>query len=100
MKVKNLNFGEAIEALKQNKKVSREGWNGKDMFLVKAGDYGLPVKEVRPNGVINKEFLEDQGCTEFKIMPHIDMWAANKTYVVGWLASQTDMFAEDWYILD
>lgn len=30
------------------------------------------------------------------IMPHIDMKAADDTYVVGWLASQIDMLAEDW----
>ena len=29
-----MNFGEAIEALKQGKKVTRKGWNGKGMFLV------------------------------------------------------------------
>ena len=26
-------FGEAIEALKQGKKVARKGWNGKGMYL-------------------------------------------------------------------
>ena len=30
---KNKNFGEAIEALKEGKKVQREGWNGKGMYL-------------------------------------------------------------------
>lgn len=30
---KNVDFGEAIKALKNGKKVAREGWNGKGMFL-------------------------------------------------------------------
>ena len=30
----NLNFGQALDLLKQNKKVSRIGWNGKGMFLL------------------------------------------------------------------
>jgi hypothetical protein len=37
--------------------------------------------------------------TDVKIAPHIDMKAADGTYVVGWLASQTDMLAEDWKIV-
>ena len=28
-----MNFGQAIEALKQGKKVARAGWNGKNMHL-------------------------------------------------------------------
>ena len=29
----NLTFGQAIEALKNGKRVTRKGWNGKEMFL-------------------------------------------------------------------
>ena len=28
-----MNFGQAIEALKAGKKVAREGWNGKGMWI-------------------------------------------------------------------
>ena len=94
-----MNFGQAIEALKEGKKVTREGWNGKGMFLVQAGGYSVPLDKFRNDTHFTKEFLEKEGCTEFKIVPHIDMWAANKTYVTGWLASQTDMTATDWVIL-
>jgi hypothetical protein len=97
--MENLNFGQAIEALKQGKRVAREGWNGKGMFLVIAGGYSVPLDKLREGTHFTKEFLQSEGCTEFKIVPHIDMWAADKTYVTGWLASQTDMLSEDWVIL-
>lgn len=50
-----MNFGQAIEALKEGKKVARKGWNGKGMWLV---------------------------------------------LVPGWVASQTDMLADDWALVD
>ena len=95
-----MNFGEALQALKEGKKVSRSGWNGKKMFLVQAGGYSVPLDKLREGSHFTKEFLESEGCTEFKIVPHIDMWAADKTYVTGWLASQTDMQSDDWGIVE
>ena len=41
---KLFNFGEALEALKQGKKVAREGWNGKGMFLYLVSEGKYPVK--------------------------------------------------------
>ena len=43
-----------------------------------------------------KNYYKD---SKVKICPHIDMMSADGSYVVGWLASQTDMFAEDWEIV-
>jgi hypothetical protein len=40
------------------------------------------------------------GNSKVKICPHIDMKAADGSYVVGWLASQTDMLAEDWDVVE
>ena len=39
-KQENMNFGEALEKLKQREKVAREGWNGKGMYitLIPAGN--------------------------------------------------------------
>jgi hypothetical protein len=91
-----MNFGEAIAALKSGKKVAREGWNGKGMFLLMAGGYAVRKEDLRPNSPISADFLESRGLSEMKILPHIDMWTAQNTYLPGWLASQSDMLAEDW----
>ena len=95
-----LNFGQAIEALKQGEKVTREGWNGKGMFLILNGGYSVAKETSRPDNIINENFLEKEGQTHLHIGKHIDMWTAQKNLCVGWLASQTDMLSEDWIILD
>jgi hypothetical protein len=94
-----MNFSEALQALKEGKKVSRQGWNGKGMFLVLNGGYTVKKEEtLRPP--FDKDFLEKQGIEELVIQPHIDMWTAQKTLCVGWLASQMDMVADDWGIVE
>ena len=96
----NLNFGQAIEALKQGKKVTREGWNNKGMFLLMNGGYSVPIESFRADNHINQAFLEGEGQTHLHIGKHIDMWTAQKNLCVGWLPSQTDMLSEDWMILE
>jgi hypothetical protein len=91
-----MNFGEAIAALKAGKKVAREGWNGKGMFILQAGGYNVHKDNLRADGPITKEFLESRGVDEMIIQPHFDMWTAQNQYQTGWLASQSDMQANDW----
>ena len=93
-----MKFGEAITLLNAGHPVTRQGWNGKGMFLVKAGGYSVPAEDARPNGIITKEFLKGRGLTHLQILPHIDMWTAQNTYLPGWLASQSDMLADDWMV--
>ena len=83
-------FGEALRLLKEGEKVARIGWNGKGMYiyLVPAAEY----KTMTP--VAKKEF----GDT-FKANAYITMKPASGPMVIGWLASQTDMLAEDWFVL-
>lgn len=92
-----MNFGKAIELLKQGKRVCRKGWNGKNMFiyLVKGTDLA-DRNDLRNEADEHIPNLENG----VKINSHIDMFAADETIVVGWLASQTDILAEDWEIAD
>lgn len=88
----NLSFGDAIVYLKQGKKVARSGWNGKGMFLflVQGSTFKVnrpPLLGIYPEG------------TEIQYHAHIDMKTADNQ-VVPWLASQTDMLAEDWCIVE
>jgi hypothetical protein len=87
-----MDFGKALAALKEGKRVAREGWNGKGMFLfLVAGS----------NFVVNREpLLSIMGeGTMVTYRPHIDMKDAEGK-VVPWLASQTDMLAEDWHVVE
>lgn len=93
-----MKFGEAITLLNAGHSVTREGWSGKGMFLIRAGGYAVLAEDARPNGPINTEFLKRRDLTHLNILPHIDMWTAQNTYLAGWLASQSDMLADDWMI--
>ena len=91
-------FGEAINFLKAGKKVARKGWNGKGMFLVLCPGSEVPADHMRVKPV--KKFYQQEGRTSVIIAPHIDLKAADGTYVTGWLASQTDMLADDWFTVE
>lgn len=86
-----MTFGLAIEALKKGLRVARTGWNGKGMWLslVAADGYALP----NTNYVATPEF-----CGEPHLLPWIGMKTADNGFV-PWLASQTDVLAEDWAIV-
>lgn len=86
-----MNFGQAIESLKSGKRVSREGWNGKGMYLAYQAGY--------PDGIpINKNTATATGLPEgtvCKFLPYIMMRTVDGSFA-PWLASQTDILAEDW----
>lgn len=84
-----MNFGEALELLKKGEKVCREGWNGKGMFLHLAyANSGGKLSEAI--GYNTKFEGVDTYLQNFIVMKTAD----NK--LVPWLASQTDILAEDW----
>lgn len=84
-----LSFGQAIEAMKAGKKVAREGWNGKNQHieLVSAISYKSPEGEVvnaQHEAIGNKAVA----------------FCGTSGVQMGWLASQADMLAEDWRIVE
>jgi len=84
-----LNFGEAIKALKQGKKVARNGWNGKNMYIVAV--YGKSSHYVKQGDEEYQHVTTD--------LPYLLMYTATNKYQPGWLASQADMLAEDWEVV-
>lgn len=80
-----MNFGQAIEAMKQGKRMTRKGWNGKGQYIELATD----ISYRNPQGeIVNAE--------------HTSMGNKAIAFVgtsgvqLGWLASQSDMLSEDW----
>lgn len=91
-------FGRALEVLRHGGRVARQGWNGKDMFIYLNHGSTIDTRALRASA---KEALGDKITgNNVKINGHIDMYAADGSIVVGWLASQTDMLACDWYTVD
>lgn len=78
-----LTFGLAIEALRMGHRVSRAGWNGKGMWL----------SMVQPH-----QYNVEGRCLGYEKRPFIIMRDAVGA-IVPWLASQTDVLAEDWEVL-
>jgi hypothetical protein len=87
-----MNFGEAIEALKQGSCVARKGWNGKGIFIKLKKGETLNTPNNRFDEVMTHDFIyiDTTGL-------QTDNSDAPKSRV-PWLASQTDMLARDWYI--
>jgi hypothetical protein len=83
-----MNFSEALEALKSGMRVTRDGWNGKAMFIFLVPGSIFQVNRAPLMGI----FAEG---TEIQYQPHVDMCTAQGT-IVPWLCSQTDLLAEDW----
>jgi hypothetical protein len=91
-----MNFGLAIEAMKTGKKLARAGWNGKDMYVVYQPGYpeGIPINR---NTAIATGVPEGNVCY---FRPYLMMKTVNLHEFVPWLASQTDMLADDWMIIE
>ena len=83
-KTDGISFGLAVEALKLGYKVARAGWNGKGMWLGLHKEGGT--------------FIRDECGTELEYADYIVMKTADNK-LVPWLASQTDVLADDWVIL-
>lgn len=95
-----MDFGAALKALKAGAAVARSGWNGKGMWIALTPGSAFEARHAKCGHAAAKRAVElPDGEAEIELLPHIDMRAADGSMVVGWLASQTDMLAEDWAIV-
>lgn len=88
----SLTFGDALHMLKLGKKVAREGWNGKGMFvfLVPGSVFKVnrpPLLGIYPEG------------TEINYRPHLDLKAVDGS-ISTWVPSINDCLAEDWQVIE
>ena len=91
-----MNFGEALQGAKAGKKIAREGWNGKNMFVF----FGLPRIEFNPPEGGAAVDAASYYNILYQSTGALAMKTAQDTIQVGWLASQSDMLADDWQIVD
>ena len=96
-----MDFGGAIKALKEGHKVARKGWNGKGMFL-----WLKPAADVKAEWCkdpLLKSLAEENGGS-IAALGTICMYThdstGRKAILTGWLASQSDMLLEDWYVVE
>lgn len=96
-----LDFGDAIRVLKSGGKVARAGWNGKGMFL-----WLKPATEIKEEWCRDPQLIErvrENGGTILAlgtICMYTHDSTGRKAILTGWLASQSDMLCEDWYVVE
>lgn len=109
-------FGQAIVSMNQGQLVTRKGWNGKGMFIFLRPADKLHVRFVatsikslpqRVKDYYMQDYIDDKGNAidladndVVNFTPYLCMKAADGTIVNGWLASQSDMLANDWMIFE
>ena len=80
-----MDFGKAIEKVKAGGRIAREGWNGKNQYveLAECISYKNSRGEIvnAEHDAIGNKALAFVGTSGVQL---------------GWLASQSDMLAEDW----
>lgn len=96
-----MNFGKAIEALKEGKLIQRSGWNDKGMFVMKQ----IPA-EISLD-IIPKMQSVQQSAKDILINRGTTLKYENQMLIIkqdgtadSWVPSPSDVFAEDWIILD
>ena len=84
-----VNFGEAIEAVKNGYRARRTGWNGKDQYI----ELATAISYKNRNDEIvnaNHEAIGNMAVA----------FVGTSGVQLGWLASQADMLAEDWEVFE
>jgi len=86
----NFDFGSALNHMKAGFRVSRAGWNGKGMWLT--------IIDAIQGEQLSLDLQELNDGKKIELLQWIGMKTADDKFV-PWLASQTDMLAEDWGIV-
>ena len=82
-----MDFSQALQAIKSGHKLTREGWNGKGMWIALASGTAFPPGQ-----------YQVMGEYRFPTVGYIIMKTAAME-MVPWIASQTDLLANDWELV-
>lgn len=95
--MERLNFGEALQALKEGKKVCRQGWNGSGMFAVLSPG----ARDLPSNQFFNKDLkLYAESIGGYMDVRPSFMLKTAQDDVAYWAPSGSDCLAEDWMVLN
>lgn len=91
-----MDFGQAIELTKQGNKIARKGWNGKNMWVsyTEGKILNLLTHDIWTENV--KSVAVANGG-EVEILGYLSMKTIDNKILIGWLATQTDILALDWF---
>ena len=85
-----MTFGEALEHVKEGKRISRQGWNGKGQYV----ELATHVSYRNSKGeIINPQHDAFKGSIALAFV-------GTSGIQIGWLASQADILANDWKVIE
>lgn len=84
-----MDFGDAIKLLKEGKRLQRAGWNGKNQYI----ELATNISYMNPDG----DFINADHCS---IGNCAIAFVGTSGVQLGWLASQADMLAKDWKVVE
>lgn len=84
-----MDFGKAIELLKKGKRLQRKGWNGKGQYIELATNISY-VNASQEIINVNHDAIGNKAIA----------FVGTSGVQLGWLASQSDMLAEDWKVME
>lgn len=87
-----MNFGQAIEALKEGKRVQRTDWVGKSKYLILVP--AVTNASIKPDTVYGMMNID-----RIDIQAHIDMRTGSNTIQPGWIPTQEELLSEDWVLV-
>lgn len=90
--MEGMNFSNALDAVKDGERISRDSWNGKSQFV-----YHVPAGRYPAQTGVAKDYFGEYALVAYPA--YLAIKTVQET-VVPWLASQTDLLAEDWYIVE
>lgn len=95
--IKDVSFSAALQHIKAGGRAARSGWNGKDMWI-SYGEGRKITAEQFWNRHARRFALSQNQCIA-EVLPYILFKTADNKILMGWLASQSDMLADDWQLL-
>lgn len=94
-----MRFGEALVHARAGKRIARLWWGGKELYVYMTMGQLIPLDmwDARMPSQELTEVEKERG--DVIINAHLDMMSAQGTRIIGWSATQTDMLADDWYVV-
>lgn len=92
--IEMFDFGEALNRLKEGKKVYRVGWNGKGQWVSMVPGHLIAPEDVNPKQPYLRAIADKNG--ELVTKPYLNMKLVDDAILIGWTPTTTDVLAEDW----
>ena len=94
-----MRFGEALANARNGKRISLRGWDGKNMYVYFSPGRLILVEDWIARFPSQELTVAEKERGYVNTTPHLDMMNAQGARIIGWVASQTDMLSDGWYVV-